>query len=77
MEDIPVTELPQLSYTINLHNKLVENYKKPDFNFCEEALSHLKGKWNHQLDSFYDIMSDRIVKYKDTDVSQWDPVVYK
>ena len=75
--DIPVTELPHLERTINLHNKLVDNYKKPDFNFCEEALTHLKGKWNRQLDSFYDVIAARIVKYKDTDVSQWDPVVYK
>jgi len=77
IEDIPVTEIAELDRVTNLHTKLIENYKKPDFNFCEQALEHLKGKWGKQLDSFYDVMSDRIVKYKDTDVSYWDPVVYK
>ena len=43
----------------------------------EQALDHLKSKWGNQLDSFYDILSDRIGKYKDTDLSNWDPVVYK
>jgi len=77
VDDIPSNELSELALTINLHKKLVENYKKPDFSFCEQALDHLKGKWGTQLDSYYDIMTDRIVKYKDADVSDWDPVVYK
>ena len=77
VENLPVTEREQLEHTVNLHNKLVENYKKPDFGFCEQALDHLKGKWGKQLDSFYDVLSDRIGKYKDTDLSNWDPVLYK
>ena len=77
VEDIPLPELAQLERTIKLHTKLVENYKKPDFGFCEQALEHLRGKWGKQLDSFYSIMEQRIEQYKDTDLSKWDPVLYK
>ena len=42
VENLPVTELEQLEHTVNLHNKLVENYKKPK----EELLNLLpKRTW--------------------------------
>jgi hypothetical protein len=77
IEDIPLPEVAQLERTVKLHTKLVENYKKPDFGFCEQALEHLKGKWGKQLDSFYAVMEERIKQYKDKDLSNWDPVLYK
>ena len=77
IETIPIPEMPKIKEQVDLHIKFYENYQKGDFNFCTNALEHLKGKWGNQLDSFYDILSDRIGKYKDTDLSNWDPVVYK
>ena len=38
-------------------------------------LEHLKGKWGGEIDSYYDIMEDRISKYKDAE--DFDPILYK
>jgi hypothetical protein len=77
LDQTPLEEYMQLERMINLHCKLIENYKKPDFNFCEQALEHLRGKWGKQLDSFYDVIAERISNYKDKDVADWDPVLRK
>jgi hypothetical protein len=77
-EHIALGEMPQLENFVNLHTKLMENYRKKNWNFCEQALSHLHGRWNGSLDSFYDEMSDRVRRYKTTDPGpEWAGVFRK
>lgn len=45
-----------------LHSELIENYKKGDLKFCKDAIKNLYGKFNGELDSFYDIFSSRLDK---------------
>lgn len=75
LDTIPIPEMPKIKEQVDLHNKFYENYQKGDFNFCIQALEHLKGKWGGEIDSYYDIMEDRISKYKDTE--DFDPILYK
>ena len=75
IENVPLAEIPKLQEQIDLHTKFYENYQKPDFNFCTQALEHLKGKWGGEVDSYYTIMEERISKYKDKE--DFDPVLYK
>mgnify|MGYP003640235727 CR=1 FL=1 len=63
IDNIPVTEMHKIDEQKDLHTKFYENYQKGDFNFCIHALEHLKGKWGGKIDSYYDIMEDRISKY--------------
>ena len=75
IEKIPVTEINKTDEYTSLHVKFYENYQKGDFNFCTNALEHLKGKWGGEIDSYYAIMEDRISKYKDAE--DFDPILYK
>jgi hypothetical protein len=69
---IPITDMPKVESMKSLHANLIENYRKGDWNYCEQALEHLVGCWNSDLDSFYESIRDRIVKNKDTQLSdQW------
>ena len=49
VDTIPITELPLTESKVNLHNNLLENYRKRDWNYCHQALDHLivgsGGKW--------------------------------
>ena len=75
IEQIPVTEIAKTQEYKTLHTKFYENYQKGNFVFCEQALEHLKGKWGGAIDSYYDIMEDRISKYKDAE--DFDPILYR
>ncbi len=75
IEQIPVPEMTKIEEQVALHTKFYENYQKGNFVFCEQALEHLKGKWGGEIDSYYDIMEDRISKYKDAE--DFDPILYK
>ena len=75
IEKIPVEEMTKIEEQKQLHIKFYENYQKGDFNFCTQALEHLKGKWGGEIDSYYHIMEDRISKYKDAE--DFDPILYK
>lgn len=67
MESMPLQEVTEIDRYKHLHTKLMENYVKKDWNFCEQALEHLHGRWGGSLNSFYDEISRRIAKYKEQD----------
>ena len=75
IENIPTNEMNKVEEHKALHIKFYENYQKGNFNFCTQALEHLKGKWGGEIDSYYVIMEERISKYKDT--KDFDPILYK
>lgn len=64
IETVPLHELAQIENYRNLHAKLMENYRRKDWNFCQQALEHLHGRWDGAVDSFYDEISLRIAKYQ-------------
>lgn len=78
IEHAPMADLTRMESLITLHEKLMSNYAKKNWNFCEQAIEHLKGRWNGELDTFYDEMSDRINKYKEQDPGpDWSPVIVR
>ena len=64
-DSIPLEELGTVENMARLHNKLMENYRRQDWVFCEQALEHLFGRWGKEVDSFYIEITGRIRKYKD------------
>ena len=60
LETIPLAELLNLSSQLELHSRLLEQYRKRNWEYCQDALNYLQGKWNREVDSFYDIFSERI-----------------
>lgn len=67
VDNIPLHEMVQLDMWRDLHENLIENYTQRNWNYCEQAIEHLRGKWNGQLDSFYDILQQRVSGYKEND----------
>lgn len=52
-ESIPISEIPSLEHFSKLHDLLIENFRKKNFQFCRDIIEHLRGKFGGELDSFY------------------------
>ena len=66
-EHLSLTDLVSFTKFQDLHHNLVKNYKKKNWKFCEDALEHLIGRWNGEIDSFYFELQKRIKDYKVND----------
>ena len=76
VEHIPLTDMPQLAEWKDLHEKLMENYAKQNWDYCEQALEHLTGRWAGELDSFYQNLHTRILSFKENP-DQFKPAIIK
>lgn len=78
VEQMPLDEMFTLTQFKDLHENLIKNYKKRNWKFCEDAVEHLRGKWQGELDSFYDSVIDRVKQYQQQDPGpEWDGIVNK
>lgn len=78
LENLPITEMFTIKESRTLHEKLLENYRKKNWNFCRQAIEHLHGKWNRELDSFYDNILERINVLESSDLDgAWDGIIRK
>ena len=76
VEIIPIEDLPKLSFQKELHHNLMENYRKGDWNFCEQAIEQLIGAFGGEVDTFYADLQTRINNYKENDPGEyWNPVI--
>ena len=63
---------------VMLFKNLMKNYRLQNWKFCEDALEHLIGKWNGELDTFYKEISRRVTEYKDQDLgTDWTGVILR
>lgn len=76
VENIPIDELPETVHFKELHADLIKNYGLKEWNFCEQAIDHLMGKWGGELDSFYTELKTRIEILKIVNLpDDWSPIV--
>jgi len=76
VENVPLHEIATLTQYHSLHSDLIRNYKIQNWNYCVDALGHLRGRWNRELDSFYDSLQERVLYYqKNNPGTTWDGVV--
>lgn len=76
VDNLPIGEMLTLSQQVDLHANLIKNYRLKNWNFCEQAIEHLHGKWNGDLNSFYDELTKRIAKFREQDPGDdWDAVI--
>jgi hypothetical protein len=76
VEKISLEEMLTMKNFLELHQNLIENYHKQNWNYCEQALEHLIGRWNSELDSFYHNLADRINTLRmSTPEPSWDGVI--
>ena len=78
VESIPIMDMPKVESMKNLHENLIIEYRKRNWNYCEQALEHLTGFWGHDLDTFYDNLRQRVADYSKNEPNEsWDGVVVK
>ena len=78
LDDMTPAELAQTDMYRDLHQNLMKNYRARDWNFCEQAIEHLKTQWHGQLDSFYKELLERISVFKHQEPgSGWTGAIIK
>ena len=60
VEKIPLQEMSTLDQFRDLHHNLMKEYRKRNWKYCEDAIGHLQGRWNTELDTFYSELYDRV-----------------
>jgi hypothetical protein len=59
-ECISIAELPDLDRKKRLHQALIDAYNNKEYNTVLITIDHLMGSFGGELDSFYQIIRDRI-----------------
>jgi hypothetical protein len=77
VENAPILEMMTADSYKDLHYKLMENYQKQNWIFCEDAIEHLTGKWSSEIDSFYFELSRRVVALKECTPDGWNAVIHR
>lgn len=79
-----LVEKPGLEEIINLepykklHADVVKYYKQRQWQYCNEAIQRLMGKWGGEVDSFYQDLLDRVNQYAQCEPDQdWDGIRLK
>ena len=78
IETTPIQELFTIEKSLELHKNLIKNYKLRNWKYCEDALEHLVGLWNGELDSFYKDISNRIAQNKTQNLDDgWNGILVR
>ena len=67
LEHIPIQEMFQIENMSDLHHNMIEQYKLKNWSYCQDALTHLIGRWNGEIDSFYQELGSRIEQFREND----------
>jgi hypothetical protein len=78
VDAIPILNMPKAESMKNLHENLLINYRKRDWNFCTQAMEHLVGYWGADMDTYYTSLTERIAKYTEQDPGEsFDGIIEK
>ena len=78
VENIPLEQLAGAEPYIKLHSNMMEEYRKRNWMYVENAIEELVGQWNSELDSFYTDILDRVNQYKvEEPPEDWTGIITK
>ena len=78
VEQVPLLEIANLERFTDLHMNLMQEYRKRNWKYCEDAVEHLRGKWSGDLDTFYTELHDRVQTLKTQSLpDDWTGVVLR
>jgi len=76
VEQLDLNELLVMQQYLDLHGNLMSQYRNRHWDYVEQAIQHLLGRWNNQLDSFYRDLLTRVHLLRDQTLDQsWDGVI--
>jgi len=76
VEFIQPDDMVTISQWVDLHANLMPEYRKQNWNYVEQAIEHLMGRWNSQLDSFYQDILARVKDMREQTLDEaWDGVI--
>lgn len=78
VEKLALDEFSTMESYKKIHADLLDAYGKKHWNYCEQAIDGLMGKWNGELNTFYADLLNRIKQHKENGVADdWTPVIVK
>jgi len=70
---LPESEYQNLDHNTQCHSSLLNHYRQRNWIACRQLIQQLHGQWNCELDSFYDILLERITDYEQLELPEdWD-----
>ena len=78
VENVPLEQISKIEPFTKLHTTLMENYRKRQWNYCQDVIEELIGAWGGQLDSFYTDLLNRIIANKENEPDKsWTGIIAK
>lgn len=76
VENLPIAEMNQVNNLRELHQTLIMEYGRRNWDYCEQAIEQLAGKWGGELDTFYADLANRIKTLKNIELDDtWSPII--
>lgn len=70
---VPITEFPVLEHLVKCHHDMIDAYRERNWEYVITASQGLAGKFNGEVDSFYQDIMQRAVYYRDNPPGDdWD-----
>lgn len=64
IEKVALTDFPVMEAYIKVHGDMMKAYRDKNWEYCLHAIQGLTGRWNGELDSFYDNLNQRVQSFK-------------
>lgn len=78
VEKLALDEFVTLEHYKQIHADVMKYYKQKHWDYCEQAIQGLMGRWSGELDTFYTDLLTRIEQHKENGVADnWDAVLIK
>jgi len=78
VQNIPLGDFPVVDAYIKVHHDMMRAYREKNWEYVETAIKGLTGKWNGELDSFYQVLYDRVTTLKEQTLDDtWDGTIEK
>ena len=62
VEKIPLSDFPLMEAFLKVHADMLQAYRDQNWDYCLHAIKGLTGRWNGELDSFYDNLLKRVLE---------------
>jgi len=78
VEKLALDEFSSIEPYKKIHADVIKYFKQRQWDYCEQAITGLMGRWGGELDSFYSNLLERIQGFKQSEpTADWDGVLIK